>query len=564
MFLGACSSLPSVFDTEPPDQPVAPQQTGALSEIESTVPLAFRAKDELLVENLVSMANALGNIDIGGVRGILHPDESEAKAHLMEPMTPTVPMSANRVVEKAMNDYLQNRRSVLRLWLERSATYFPMIEKVFAEEGVPDELKYIALGESGLRATARSGAGAGGMWQFMPATARAAGLVVGDWVDERMDPEKATRAAARHLKYLYDLYGGNWHLALAGYNCSYRCIRRAVERAGGSLETPPSFWEIYPYLPQETRQFVPKFIAAALIVSNPDLFRIHSERVGRQMAYDVVEVSGLLSLEDAARFAGTSVDVLRRLNPALRRSSLPDGEEAFPLKIPFGSYDLFVTAFNSLPRSAKATPAEYVVQSGDTLDKIARSYKTNVAALQAANGLSNHLIYPRQKLLVPGKGVSTAVSIASSVRRFVDYGITQNRPIKLREEFEVVAQEGSTEDEVLMAVVLNVQEPAGSLVPTVYRVRSGDTLSTISERFKVKVADIKNWNNISGSLIYAGQELTLHTETAGATRLSTYRVQQGDNLGGIARRFGLSVDNLKNLNGLRSDIIFPGQNLQLN
>ena len=177
----------------------------------------------------------------------------------MQPVEPAVTMTANRVVELEINDYLQNRRNLLKIWIERGQIWFPMIETIFAEEGIPDELKYLALGESSLNPNAISYAGAAGMWQFMPATGRSEGLHVDSWIDERRDPELSTRAAAKHLKTLYESYSGNWHLALAGYNCSYRCINRAVNRTGGSIENPPSFWEIYPYLPQQTRNFIPKF-----------------------------------------------------------------------------------------------------------------------------------------------------------------------------------------------------------------------------------------------------------------------------------------------------------------
>ncbi len=170
-----------------------------------------------------------------------------------------------------------------------------MIEKIFAEENVPDELKYLALGESGLRPTVRSRAGAVGMWQFMYGTARSAGLEINTWVDERRGPEKSTRAAARHFKELYESYNGNWELVLAGYNCSYRCITRAARRAGKTIEENPSYWEIYPFLPRETRGFVPKFIAAALIVSNPKMYGITVEDLGQEIAYDIVQVNGMLS-----------------------------------------------------------------------------------------------------------------------------------------------------------------------------------------------------------------------------------------------------------------------------
>src|SRR5688572_13051849 len=261
-------------------------------------------------------------------------------------------MTANRVVEKSINHFLQNRQSLLRTWISRGQIYFPMIEKIFAEEGVPDELKYLALGESSLTPTIRSTAGAVGMWQFMAATARSEGLRVDSWVDERRDPEKSTRAAAQHLKALNESYNGRWHLSLAGYNCSYRCIKRAVELAGGTLENPPSYWDIYPNLPRETREFVPGYIAASLIVSNPSLYGIEVEDLGQEFAYDIVSIQGMLSLEEAARLAGTDMATIRNLNPALLKSTLPEGDEPYDLKIPLGGYDRFVAAFNqAMPSS---------------------------------------------------------------------------------------------------------------------------------------------------------------------------------------------------------------------
>lgn len=519
--------------------------------------------EELVVETLVSEANELGDIVIESIEPIPGPEQAETAIHETEPVTPTISMTANRVVERAINDYLQNRRTLLQIWIERGNTWFPMIEKIFEEEGVPDELKYIALGESGLRPTVRSSAGAVGMWQFMPATGRGAGLEINSWVDERMDPEKATRAAAIHLKELYETYSQNWHLALAGYNCSYRCISRAVRRAGGSIENPPSFWEIYQYLPRETRAFIPKFIATSLIVSNPEMYGISTENIGQEFSYDIVEISGMLSLENAAILAGTDLASLRSLNSSLRRASLPDSNKSYALKIPLGSHDRFVTAFNNLPASEKISPSEYIIRSGDTLGRIAQLFYTSVEELQATNGITGHFIHPNQTLLIPGTGVSTSISIVSTKRSFVQFGESKYRPIKLRDEFQLVVQAGSTEDAPLMAVSLSADVIDDIVVPTIYKVRRGDTLGQISQRFDVSILDIQQWNNFRGTLIIIDQELTLHT-MASAPRVVTYRVQRGDNLGTIARRFGVTVNNLKNWNGLRSNLIFPGQDLQLN
>ena len=532
---------------------------------ESTSVDASNSNPDQVIEDLVSSALNSSNRDLSN--SIVNSDSENPAldAEIIQPVDPDVTMSANRVVELEINDYLQNRRNLLKIWIERGHIWFPMIETIFAEEDIPDELKYLALGESSLNPNARSYVGAAGMWQFMPATARSEGLRVDSWIDERRDPELSTRAAAKHLKTLYESYSGNWHLALAGYNCSYRCISRAVNRAGGSINNPPSFWEIYPYLPQQTRNFIPKFIAAALLVSDPELYGIQVDDLGQEYSYDIVHINGMLNLESAAELAGVTIAAIKNLNPSVRKATLPDSSEAFPLKIPAGSYHSFVNAFNALPAEEKVSPTEYTIRSGDTLDNIARRFETTVTELQAVNNIRNHLIFPEQKLMIPGTGINTNISLAtnSQLVQSIHYGASSYRPIKLAEGFQLVEQAGSTPDNILMAVSLSDDYVDDLVVPTIYQVRSGDTLGQIAERFDVSIRDIQSWNNIRGTTIYVRQELTLHT-AASAPSPQFYKVQRGDNLAAIARRFGLTVNNLKQINGLNSDLIFPGQDLQLN
>ena len=520
-------------------------------------------EEDQIVETLVSAAGDFGDADIDGLqREPVTEEEAVLQAQPTEPVTPTINMTANRVVERAINDHLQNRQTLLKIWIERSHTYFPMIEEIFAEEEVPDELKYLALGESSLRPTVRSSAGALGMWQFMYGTARASGLEINTYVDERRDPEKATRAAARHFKELYESYNGNWEMVLAGYNCSYRCITRAARRAGKSIEDNPSYWEIYPFLPRETRGFVPKFIAAALIVSNPEMYGIQAEDFGQEIAYDIVEINGMLSVEAAAILTGTDIATIRALNPELLKASLPDQAEPYALRIPLGTFDRFVRAFDNLPVEEKVSPSEYIIVRGDTLDRIARSFETSVDELKAVNGIRGHLIHPGQKLLIPGTGISTTIALASREYKSVAYGKNQFKPIKLRDEFQLVELSGSTDAAPLMAVTLSADVEDNLMVPTIYQVRGGDTLGIIAERFNVSVREIQQWNNVRGTTIYINQELTIHS--VGATPVTTYRVQRGDNLSMIARRFGVSIESIKRRNGLRNNMIFPGQDLSIN
>ena len=520
-------------------------------------------EEDQIVETLVSAAGDFGDADIDGLqREPVTEEEAVLQAQPTEPVTPTINMTANRVVERAINDHLQNRQTLLKIWIERSHTYFPMIEEIFAEEEVPDELKYLALGESSLRPTVRSSAGAVGMWQFMYGTARASGLEINTYVDERRDPEKATRAAARHFKELYESYNGNWEMVLAGYNCSYRCITRAARRAGKSIEDNPSYWEIYPFLPRETRGFVPKFIAAALIVSNPEMYGIQAEDFGQEIAYDIVEINGMLSVEAAAILTGTDIATIRALNPELLKASLPDQAEPYALRIPLGTFDRFVRAFDNLPVEEKVSPSEYIIVRGDTLDRIARSFETSVDELKAVNGIRGHLIHPGQKLLIPGNGISTTIALASREHKSMAYGENQFKPIKLRDEFQLVELSGSTDAAPLMAVTLSADVEDNLMVPTIYQVRGGDTLGIIAERFNVSVREIQQWNNVRGTTIYINQELTIHS--VGATPVTTYRVQRGDNLSMIARRFGVSIESIKRRNGLRNNMIFPGQDLSIN
>jgi len=555
--LSGCSSVP----TGSPDE--------AEASLESVVAAPVRRVSVL--ESLVSDARRR----TADVQQAARPGDVETAA--VEPIDTVIPMTPNRLVERTINDYLQNRRSTLRGWVSRSRTYFPMIEQIFDEEEVPDELKYLAISESGLNPTAGSWAGAVGMWQFMPVTGRSEGLRVDSWVDERRDPELSTRAAARHLKALNADYNGRWHLSVAGYNCSYRCITRAVERAGFSMDDPPSFWDVYTHLPKETREFVPKFIATALIVSNPEQYGIMVDDFGQEYAYDLVQIEGMLSLQDAARLAGTDVATIRALNPALLKNTLPGDQEPYSLRIPAGSFDLFVANFGQMaPKGGVSVgAAEYLVQSGDTLGKIARQFSVGVDEIQAANGLRGTLININQKLQIPGKdgALSSNIRLYSTDRQTVAYGPAEFRPIKLAEEFQLVHQSGSTPEQPLLAVSLNqnaveADEGVLSLVPTIYQVQAGDTLGSIAHRYGVSVASIQQVNNLRGTMIFPKQNLTIHSATnivdppqPGTTQ---YQVQHGDSLYEIARRFGMSVDGLKQLNRLNNDLIQPGQSLQVN
>ena len=485
----------------------------------------------------------------------------------IEPIETTIPMTMNRLVEQSIAYLRRSPEDHLYRWMGRAETYFPMIEQIFKEEGVPDELKYLAMVESGLNPTARSWAKAAGMWQFIAATGSAYGLEVTPWVDERMDPEKATRAAARHLKDLYEMYDGDWQVAIAGYNCSPRCIRRAIRKSGKANAT---FWDIYPYLPSETRNYVPMFIAAALLTSNPDAADLRHVRPGPEYAYDYVPVEGMVSLKTIAEVARTDVGTIKALNPELRRESLPPTDDAYFVRIPFGTADRFVAAYAALPEEAKRSGAEYVVRRGDTLSKIAKQHAVSVTALMHQNGLRSTKIRIGQRLVVPVttyKG-RAAVKLASAEPISVQYGPRAARPVLAAEKTPLpsptpIRRASSTSPSARSTS----SGSSSSETRVVYRVRRGDNLSTIARKYSVSVRDLQRWNSLSGTKIRSGQRLVLYPSGGGgaaaASKPTTHTVRSGENLTTIARKHGVSVGNLRSWNNLSGSKIVPGQRLKL-
>jgi membrane-bound lytic murein transglycosylase D len=515
----------------------------------------------------------------------------------------SVPMTQNRLTQRSTQFLLDRKDTLVPAWLERADTYFPMIEQILAEEGVPDEMKYLSLVESALNPRARSWAGAVGMWQFMPGTGRLYDLDINPWVDERMDPEKATYAAARHLRDLYDTFG-DWHLVLAAYNAGTGRVRGAMRRAGyAGRDAQPTYWDIYDYLPRETRNYVPMFIATSMVASNPEAFDVPPHPPGARYAYDHVPVQGMLSLREIAEMAGTQPAVVRALNPELRRATLPPTENGYMVRLPQGTYATFAAAYEALPDAKKKPVSEHVVRRGDVLGRIANRYGVSVRQLMRVNNLNATTIHPGQRLVVPvqnydGPGIADASPLS------VQYGSRLVRPIapyrgareaqqRSEQQPPVVraadersvrptppeAPEGSggettrstdasdagaapAEEDSRSTAETAASEPATSETRIVYHVRRGDTLGGIAQRHGVSVASLRSWNSLSGNRIRAGQQLELYTDTPPAEPLQ-YTVRRGDTLGQIANRHGVSVSALQQWNSLAGTRIRPGQTLTI-
>jgi membrane-bound lytic murein transglycosylase D len=396
-----------------------------------------------------------------------------------------VPIPQNSRV-LAYVELMQGRlRDYISESLTRGTKYLPMIQDVFRAEGLPLDLAYIPIIESGFKPTALSRASAKGPWQFMKPTAREQGLKLDWYIDERSDPEKATVAAAKYLKSLHKLFDGDWHLVLAAYNGGLGRLQRAIKRSGKN-----DFWSLAAtskYLPRETREYVPLILAAIVVAKNPGQYGIEVTRA-EPIAYEKVAVPRAIDLRRVAEWTGTSIDEIQALNPELRRWTTPVRYPQYDLKVPAGT----ATRFHA--RLASASPSEFVslnwytVKRGETLSSIARKLGVARSELAEANHLSvKSKVRQGQELIIPR---APTTLLASRTERTAPAEVA-SRSIS-----------GS-------APVASVSRTSNA--PLVYRVKKGDTLSSIAELFDTTVERIKSLNRLRGSLITPGERLTIRT-----------------------------------------------------
>jgi len=371
--------------------------------------------------------------------------------------------------------------------LDRGGQYLPMIQNVFRAEGLPLDLAYVPLIESAFKTNALSVKSARGVWQFVHATALENGLRHDWYIDERSDPEKATKAAAKYLKTLSRIFDGDWHLALASYNGGPGRVQRAMKRTGRD-----DFWELSSnkrWLPRETREYVPMILAAMVIARNPAQYGF-SFTPSSPMPRETVNVSGPLDLRRVAEWTGTPVDTIEQLNPELRRWTTPVRGAAYTLKVPEGTADTLEKRLNETPESDRVALNWHTVKSGETLLTIARKLRVSRGDLAEANYLSvKARVRPGQKLITPRE---PATLMAAQPDR-------PTPPLEPRPTVEraslVSAPDTSNEPEV---------------VRRVYKVKRGDTLASIAQRFDTSVSSIKTWNRLHTNRISAGQRLTVY------------------------------------------------------
>jgi len=411
-------------------------------------------------------------------------ETAEAVTQDLESTTHDIDIPLNARVLSFVQLFSGRLKGYLEEGLGRAARYLPMIQDVFRAEGLPLDLAYVPLIESAFKPNALSRAKAKGMWQFMAGTGRENGLRQDWYVDERAEPEKATRAAAKYLKALYGTFG-DWHLALASYNGGPGRVQRAMTRSGRK-----DFWTLSAnarFLPQETRDYVPLILAAVIVAKNPAQYGLAVQPI-ESPEVEMVTLNKATDLRRIAEWADTSVETLQELNPELRRWTTPVRSTDYQLRVPVGAAERIREELAAAGDADLANLSWYTVRKGETLLSISRKLKVSRADLADANYLSARArVASGQQLIIP-RAPTTLLAARTP-------DVPGAAPDAVRASLEVV-------------------EPT----PSVYRVRQGDTLYGIARRFDVTVRDLQVWNRLRGSTIQAGQRLQVNPPTVAASR----------------------------------------------
>ena len=533
----------------------------------------------------------------------------------------TIEMPFNSVVKTYIEMYTQRRRTLVEEMLGMSLYYMPIFEQALEKEGLPLELKYLPVIESALNPDAVSRVGATGLWQFMISTAKGLGLEVNSLVDERRDPYRASEKAAVYLKNLYNIYH-DWSLVIAAYNCGPGNVNKALRRAGGSGK---DFWAIYPYLPKETRGYVPAFIAANYVMTYFKNHNISPSLAKKPLLTDTIAVNQRINFNQISKVLNMPIDELRVLNPQFRRDVIPGDTHSYSLCLPTHQVYSFIMSKDSIlnyrtdlyGRRDVVEPATitdskdiqgvegvdftyetqtvtkwHKVRRGETLAKIAGKYGVTSSSIKRANGLRKSSvkrgqslkIVTTQRVKVPieksDEPASDELLAANNAGTELDAEQTDTEEIEVAEpatETVKPAEHPKAKPEPKQKEQPKTKEQpkkrnhsddAGII--TKHTVRSGESLYKIATDNGITVDELKAANNLTNDAVKAGQTLVIPAKGeaakhAAATKpeqkTSKYTVRKGDNLGKIAAKHGITVDQLKELNNLTDNNIMVGQSI---
>ena len=458
----------------------------------------------------------------------------------------TIEMPYNQEVRKYIDMYVNRRRTMVEAMLGMSLYYMPIFEQALEQEGMPLELKYLPIVESALDPVAKSRVGAAGLWQFMIRTGKGLGLEINSLVDERLDPYKSSVKAAKYLKQLYNIYK-DWSLAIAAYNCGPGKVNQALRRAGGSGK---DYWQIYAFLPKETRGYVPAFIAANYVMTYFKKHNISPALAKKPILVDTVQVTRRIHFNQISSVLDIPVEALRVLNPQYRKDVIPGNVRPYTLALPSQQIYSFLMSEDSIvsknaskyqPRlvvepqmtqvasdeggeyewETKTVTKIHKVRRGETLGGIAAKYKTTVSAIKKANGMRNNNI-----------GVGKRLKIKTTERVKVYKPAAEETPEELAAADSLALEAaiaGANEEEVKKETPAPKKKPEPkkreekkkaatksktkskkqSASSGTHVVKSGESLYVIAERHGITVNELKRANSLSNNKIKPGQKLTI-------------------------------------------------------
>jgi membrane-bound lytic murein transglycosylase D len=470
----------------------------------------------------------------------------------------------NQGLENIIKSFLKNRKRSFERLMAVSEYYFPLFEEAFDKQNVPLEIKYLAVVESALNPKAVSKAGATGLWQFMYQTGKQYGLKIDSYVDERSDPLKASEAAAQYMKNMYAIFG-DWDLVLASYNSGPGNVAKAIRRSGGQQ----NYWNIRKNLPQETQGYVPAFLATMYIYEYHKEHGIKPERAPiKHFATDTVMIKRQMSFKQISELIDIPVAQLQILNPSYKLNVVPAyRDQSHYLRLPqdkmavFTSNELKIYAYvdreanlrekpfqivrpivyqdsvNTFQRLAQAKVRYYRVKRGDNLSTIAKKYDIAVDDLKKWNNIKGNEVAYGKNLKINGTEAEQKSTAVAKVE---------------------MDKKGIQKDSVVAA-------PSASF----YVVQKGDNLSNIAKKFNITVADIQDWNKLTTNNVQLGASLQVVKNANAKEEVAVaperkdiqYIVQKGDNLGNIAKKFGATLDDLKQWNNLATNAIALGSTL---
>jgi membrane-bound lytic murein transglycosylase D len=434
-----------------------------------------------------------------------------------------IPLDMNSHVQREIKSFtVGHEKKFFKAAYARSGRYRPMIIAKLQEAGLPEELSWLPLIESGYKVNALSKARALGMWQFIPSTGYKFGLKRNKYIDERLDPVKSTDAAIAYMKEMHQMFG-DWATVLAGYNCGEGRVAHVIRTQ--NINYLDNFWDLYQRLPRETARYVPRYLATLHIVRDPAKYGLDQVTLEPPMVFDTVKMPGHRHLSHVAKAINTTEKELKGLNPELRYNITPD--DNYPLRVPPDKATILQAKISTIPKSTPPRPAyvHHRIRKGETLSTIARRYGTSVGRIARANNLrSNSRIYAGKKLKIPQKG------------------------------------------KVVYTVQSSKTAPVTAGQATTHVVRKGDSLWNIARRYGTTTKKIQRHNNLKSTQLYVNQVLRIPGGKASkpvvTSNLKKYQVKRGDNPYSIASLHNMSLKRFLRINSLTPrSRIYPGQNL---